>query len=489
MTAHRAESDVPFTGRLTERLKHALRATAVEIKGIDKLSGGAIQENYRLRLKVEGGPEAGERDVVLRTDAPSSVQVSHSRETEFRLLQAAHAAGVTVPRPVAFSLPALPGDRPFLLMDTVNGTALATKIVRDPSFAAARRGLAKRLGKELAAIHRITPDAALAAELEERPVDPATALIERYRAALDTLYRPSPILEAALRWLQHHKPPPGDIVLVHRDFRTGNYMLDDTGLTAILDWEFCGWGDRHEDLAWFCSASWRFGRDDLEAGGIGARADFFNAYEAETGFTIDPKTVFFYEAMAGLRWAIIAMQQCQRLIDGKEYRLELALIGRRVHAIEASVLDLLKQTKTVREGRPDTRPPPAPPMGAHTDAPDTLNLLALAAREIRSNVAPALTGHDRYAALMAASAVEMAGREILHAAARHESDLKDIVALLENVGETAVPDEDPYRKLALAIRAGRFDGAGNRTALYAVLSAVNDRVRRETVPHTPTSFA
>lgn len=489
MTAHPEDgTDARFTERLAERLKHTLHASALEIRGITKLSGGAIQENYRLRLLVEGGQEAGERDYVLRTDAPSSVQVSHSRETEFRLLRAAHAAGVTVPRPVAFSPPATPDDRPFLLMETVKGTALATKVVRDPAFEAARWGLAKRLGRELSAIHRIAPDAALAAELEERPEDPATALIERYRTALDALYRPSPILEAALRWLQHHTPPPGDIVLVHRDFRTGNYMLDDTGLTAILDWEFCGWGDRHEDLAWFCSASWRFGRDDLEAGGIGARAEFFNAYEAETGFTVDPGTIFFYEVMAGLRWAVIAMQQCQRLIDGQERRLELALIGRRVHSIEASVLDLLKQTETVPERLSDAASPPSPALGAHADAPGTLDLLALAAGEIRSAVAPALAGDDRYAALMAASAVEMARRELLHAEARHARDSEDILALLDTIGEAAA-DGDPSRQLAAAIRAGRFDETGIRPALYAVLSIINRRILRETDPRHPAAFA
>ena len=43
--------------------------------------------------EIGGRPE----ELVLRTDAPSSLAVSHGRAAEFALLRAAHGAGVTVP--------------------------------------------------------------------------------------------------------------------------------------------------------------------------------------------------------------------------------------------------------------------------------------------------------------------------------------------------------------------------------------------------------
>ena len=52
-----------------------------------KLSGGAIQENWRLELQITGGRYEGEQQWVLRTDAPSAVAVSSSRVQEFNLLQ------------------------------------------------------------------------------------------------------------------------------------------------------------------------------------------------------------------------------------------------------------------------------------------------------------------------------------------------------------------------------------------------------------------
>ena len=66
------------------------------------------------------------------------------------------------------------------------------------------------------------------------------------------------MLEWTLRWLEKHAPSTGETVLCHRDFRTGNYMVNDGKLTGVLDWEFAGWGDPHEDVAWFCARCWRF---------------------------------------------------------------------------------------------------------------------------------------------------------------------------------------------------------------------------------------
>ncbi len=64
-------------------------------------------------------------------------------------------------------------------------------------------------------------------------------------------------------------------------------MVDEAGLTAILDWEFAGWGDPAQDLGWFCAACWRFGRLDKEAGGIGSREAFERGYLAGGGQPVD----------------------------------------------------------------------------------------------------------------------------------------------------------------------------------------------------------
>lgn len=309
-------------------LARAAGARGAALDEARPLSGGAIQENWLLTVAFDGGALPGRQALVLRSDAPSGVAVSLSRAQEFAVLRAARAAGVAVPEPLWLCEdPAVLG-RPFYVMRRLEGVAAGHRIVKDRALGGDRGALAERLGRELARIHAIVPPRPDLAFLAPPGADPARAAVHRYRAYLDALRRPWPGLEWGLRWCERHAPPPGEIVLLHQDFRTGNYMLDEHGLTGVLDWEFCAWGDPMSDIGWFCARCWRFGQDELEAGGIAPRAPFYRGYEAESGRRVDAERVAYWEVMAHLRWAVIALQQGARTLDGGEASLELALTGR-----------------------------------------------------------------------------------------------------------------------------------------------------------------
>ena len=308
-------------------------ATAARIAAMQPLVGGAIQENWLLDVDFADGDWRGRQELVLRTDARSAVATSLPRAQEFAVQRAAWQAGVTVAEPLWLCAGRAPLGRPFYVMRRVAGVAAGHRVVTDTHLGGARAALAERLGRELARIHAITPPRADLSFLELPDPDPARAAVITARGYLDALGTPRPGLEWGLRWCEAHAPPPptsgpGDIVLVHQDFRTGNYMIDEDGLTAILDWEFCAWGDPMSDIGWFCAKCWRFGRTELEAGGIAERAPFVRGYEAESGRRVDPQRVAYWEVMAHIRWAVIALQQGQRTVAGGEASLELALIGR-----------------------------------------------------------------------------------------------------------------------------------------------------------------
>lgn len=326
---------------LARYLTRALGATTVQVAPFTKLAGGAIQENWSIDARVSGGPRAGRLALVLRTDAPSAVRVSHDRMQEFAILKRAHQAGVMVPEPIAACAdPAILG-KPFTLMARMPGTAVGAILTRDDKWPGDRVKLAVSLGRELAKLHAVTPPQA-GLEFLKRPVDPAREAIRDHRAYLDTL-PPRPALEWGLRWLADRAPAARGLVLCHRDYRTGNYLADADGLTAILDWEFAGWSDPMEDLGWFCAKCWRFGAVGREAGGIGERADFYRGYR-EAGGVIDEGRVAYYEVMAHARWAIIALQQGARHWSGAESSLDLALTGRRVAELEYELLRLTGRT-------------------------------------------------------------------------------------------------------------------------------------------------
>ncbi len=309
-------------------LAEAAGAGAASIAAARPLTGGAIQENWLLGVEFSGGAEGGLRELVLRTDSHSGVQASLSRPQEFVLLRAAHDAGVTVPEPLWLCEDDSVLGKPFYIMRRIAGTAAGREIVKDDGPGGDRAALAERLGEELARIHAIAPPRADLAFLGDPPAEPAAAAVALYRHYLDELGSSHPALEWGLRWCERHAPPSERVVLVHQDFRTGNYMVDAAGLTGILDWEFCAWGDPMSDLGWFCAKCWRFGRTEREAGGIAEREPFYRGYARVAGRPVEPEVVAYWEVMAHLRWAVIALQQGERFLTGGEASLELALTGR-----------------------------------------------------------------------------------------------------------------------------------------------------------------
>jgi aminoglycoside phosphotransferase (APT) family kinase protein len=307
---------------------------SLRITGLTRLSGGAIQQNWALEVVLRGDPQRW----VLRTDAPAMLAVSHSRAEEFALLRVARAAGVAVPQPLYLCRDISVIGRPFFIMARVDGVTAPNHVVRDFAEGAGRDALVTALGRELARIHRVRPPHGDLGFLATPPADAARGAIAALRARLDAAGTPRPVLEWGLRALERSAPPPLPPVLCHNDFRTGNVMLSETGVAAILDWEFAAWGDPHADLGWFCAKCWRFGNLAQEAGGIGGRAAFYAGYEAEAGHPIDVARLPWWELLATIRWAVIAADQAARHISGQERSLELALTGHIVPELEWDIL-------------------------------------------------------------------------------------------------------------------------------------------------------
>lgn len=319
---------------LARWLAGAAGADDLCIVSLEKLSGGAIQENWGLAVETGGR----RREWVLRTDAPSGVSTSHGRAHEFALLKAAHDAGVTVPEPLFLCTDEAVFGKPFYVMARVSGRAEGHVLVRDETVIGAGDKLVERLGRELARIHAIRPPRDDLAFLAMPDGPPALSRIATYRRYLDDLPDPNPPLEFALRWLGRNASDGGEITLCHSDFRTGNIMIDETRVTGILDWEFASWSDPMEDIAWFCARCWRFGAWQREAGGIGSRAAFYRGYEAQSGRAVDRDAIPFWEIMGAVRWAVIALQQGERHLSGGEESLELALTGLRAPEMELDAL-------------------------------------------------------------------------------------------------------------------------------------------------------
>jgi aminoglycoside phosphotransferase (APT) family kinase protein len=260
-----------------------------------------------------------------------------SREQEFAVLRAVHQVGVKVPEPLWLcQLPGVIG-RDFFIMQALVGNAGGHQLTSQGA-PEGNPALCKALGANLARLHTLRPPQAALEFLPAPVADAVQASVDQYRVFLDALPGSHPILEWGLRWCELNKPAPMETCLIHRDYRTGNYMVEHDELSGVLDWEFAGWGDPREDLGWFTARCWRFARPDLHAGGIGHLDDFIAGYRSVSPLDLDRDTLRFWQVMAHLRWAVIALQQAERHASGQQRSLELALTGRMVSELEQELL-------------------------------------------------------------------------------------------------------------------------------------------------------
>jgi aminoglycoside phosphotransferase (APT) family kinase protein len=399
-------------GALARFLMAESGARACEIDALVPLAGGAIQENWGLDTRFCGGSLDGPQRLVLRAAGNTGVPSSLERLHEFAVLKAAFAAGVTVPEPLFASADPSIFGKPFFVMRLVDGTAAAHRITRNPALDPVLPEIAEQLGRELARIHAIRPPRPDLDFLTPYEKSNPACQIAGFRDFLDAHPSPRPVLEWGLRWLETHVPAAAEPVLCHHDFRTGNYLLDGARLTGILDWEFAGWGDSHEDLGWFCSKGWRFARLDREAGGIADRGPFYRGYEGESGLRIDPVRVHFWEVMASVRWAIIALQQSDRHILDGEQSLDLALTGRRASECELAILMLLDPAQAPQLSGTPSLPSPVSGGGLEWgDLPCGPALLACARELLVSDLLPLLPAGRRLDARLIANCMAIAQRE------------------------------------------------------------------------------
>lgn len=319
--------------RLAEFIARAAGGHGAVIAALERMSGGAVQENWALDVKLDGEL----RRWVLRTDAKATVRESLTRAQEFAVLKIAHAANVLAPEPLFLCNDLAVTGRLFFIMERLPGVAAGHKVTRDSKLVPDGGSLARELAANLARLHQIKP---ARAGLDFLPTMLARDCIAHYRSYLDTVSHPYPALEWGLRWCEINAPQHEDTTLIHRDYRTGNYLVHDGHLAGVLDWEFPAFGNPLEDIGWLCARCWRFARPDLAAGGIAGVEDFIAEYERVSGRRVAPGDLKYWQVMAHLRWAIIALQQLERHLSGTQRSLELALTGHIVGQIELEILNL-----------------------------------------------------------------------------------------------------------------------------------------------------
>ena len=142
--------------------------------------------------------------------------------------------------------------------------------------------------------------------------------------------------------MRRHPPPPAErIVLVHADYRTGNFLCDSDGeIRGVLDWEMVHLGDPMEDVAWACMRPWRWLGDE-NIGGLIQREQFYKRYEEESGFSVIPEAIRFWELLGNVKLAAIFLTGARSYCEGRTRSPMMAFLGRNIARLELEVMDLM----------------------------------------------------------------------------------------------------------------------------------------------------
>jgi aminoglycoside phosphotransferase (APT) family kinase protein len=284
------------------------------------LPGGASKEAWAVVL-VDG------TKLLVRR---SGVGVIHrdtlTLEQEFRVLEAACAAGVAAPRPVEY-LGDVDGRQAFA-MEYVDGETIGRRIVREPP-----PGLPEQMAEQLARIHSV----------ESLDFLPHGDVISRFYEELDSVGEPHPAIEYGLLWVRERLHEPTELTFCHGDFRIGNLAVGDRGLVSVLDWEFAHVGDPIEDVAWPIVRAWRFGADDRRLGGVGDVEPYLERYNELTGRAVSLAELDVWEVLGNVKWAIGCLTQCRRHLNGQDRSVEYAVLGRLAAEMEYELLHLIEQ--------------------------------------------------------------------------------------------------------------------------------------------------
>lgn len=456
------------------------RATGVDgqVENLARLSGGANMESSAFDY-------AGNAYVLRR--APSAEMMegrSFGHDVEAALVRAARAAGVKAPVIVAEIAPADDIGTGYIMQRVVAEVSPA-KILADPP-----PSLLADCARELARIHAIPIETSPEREGEPSaawrkgdnddvgheggrtatgyasgsavpfgqvlPAPSPALLIAELRRSFVDYGGDRPVFALAFRWLEERLPVPAEPVLLHGDFRMGNIMVDSGGLAAVLDWELAHIGDRHQDLAYGCINSWRFGHIDRPAFGAGSFEALFAAYEAESGIAVDGARFRWWLVYSTLWWGICCLRMAEIWRSGLDAALERAVIGRRTSETEVDLLMLLEEDApeveksappagwgTVEDGLGDFPSDTAPTCGSLHHAPhgsltpngqelsrragepSMLEMLEALSAWIDMDIKAKAQGRDKFLAAVALNALGMLRREAENPVAVHDKALSD----------------------------------------------------------------
>lgn len=332
--AYSARSAAQVTAQLLALFAHhGLRD--VEVTQLARMTGGASKEQFAFTLRHAEAPNP-ER-LVLRMDPWMGI-VETCRGREAQLLKT--FAGVVPVPPLRF----VDADgehlgQPGLITGMVAGHTAPSDVTAKAVTGVGIRfehwieRLAPQFVDNLARIHGFDWRSAELSYFDAPMAGTPQAALRQVnwwaRVWQQDLVEAEPLVTLVERWLRENAPVCVQPVVVHGDYRIGNFMfVEPSGdFSAVLDWELAHLGDFHEDLAWCVQRLFGTPRADGELliSGLLTRDEFFRRYARAAGVEINLDTIRYYEILNAWKCIIINNSSACRAARESQSHQDLVL--------------------------------------------------------------------------------------------------------------------------------------------------------------------
>jgi aminoglycoside phosphotransferase (APT) family kinase protein len=211
------------------------------------IAGGRSNLTYRVE-DAEGRAWA-----LRRPPLHHVLPTAHDMTREFRLIHSLGPVGIPVHVALGLCTDEAVNERPFYVMEFVEGHILRTAKEAEAAFdEATRRTIGDHMADTLAALHDVDPDAVGLGDLG-RHEGYIERQLKRWRGQYEQMQVEGVdhggLVERVSDELARRIPKQQRTSIVHGDYRMDNVVLADDGrVRAILDWEICTLGDPLADL-------------------------------------------------------------------------------------------------------------------------------------------------------------------------------------------------------------------------------------------------
>ena len=281
-------------------------ASHLRIEELVRPTGGASWETFLLRVAFErDGALREERAVIKR--APATGPLAPYRvDKDVAIFGALAKSEVPAPPLLAWTEDPEVFERPFTLTAFVEGaTHDLTKVEQWEVWQRDRESLGIEMLDTLAALHRFRwqehglgrvmdasgPAAAHAGTFMHRYFDLLARAAEEQGAGI-------PVWRDMAAWIEKNAPvvPQDELVLVHGDYRFGNFIWQDTRIVAVVDWERAMLGPPMQDLAFMCLPLSRRKEPEVMAKAISFDR-LASHWEVASGCAVDFRMLQYYAVL------------------------------------------------------------------------------------------------------------------------------------------------------------------------------------------------